>query len=108
MHYYLVTISVTAILIVLISETAKRSSLIGAILASVPMISALAIFWLYVDTGDVARVSALASNIFWLVIRSLAFFVTLPMLLKKGVSFYLSMSLSLVVTITCYWCTVYC
>lgn len=108
MHYYLVTISVTAILIVLISETAKRSSLVGAILASVPMISALAMFWLYVDTGDVARVSALASNIFWLVIRSLAFFVTLPMLLKKGVSFYLSMSLSLVVTITCYWCTVYC
>ena len=36
MSYYLAKIAVTTILIVAISEIAKRSSLIGAILASIP------------------------------------------------------------------------
>ena len=59
--------------------------------------------WLYIDTKDVAKVSALASSVFWLVIPSLALFVTLPVLLKQGMNFYLSMSISILVTIVCYW-----
>jgi len=48
-------------------------------------------------------VSDLASSIFWLVIPSLAFFISLPLLLKKGVSFYLSMGLSMAVTAGVYF-----
>lgn len=101
--YYLIKIAVTTILVVLISEIAKRSSLGGAILASIPVVSVLAVIWLYIDTKDVAKVSALASSVFWLVIPSLALFVTLPVLLKQGMNFYLSMGISILVTIVCYW-----
>jgi len=101
--YYLVKIVITTLLVVLIAEIAKRSTLAGAILASVPVISVLAMIWLYVDTRDVARVSVLASSVFWLVLPSLVLFVTLPLLLKQGLNFYLSMSISIGVTVGCYY-----
>ena len=103
MSYYLVKIAVTTVLIVVISEIAKRSSFVGALLASIPLISVLAMFWLYIDTKDVSKVSALTSSIFWLVLPSLALFVTLPVLLKQGINFYISISISVMVTIGCYW-----
>ena len=90
-----------------ISEIAKRSSFVGAILASIPLVSVLALTWLYIDTKDVAKVSALSTSVFWLVIPSLALFITLPVLLKQGVNFYLSISISIAITITCYWLMVY-
>ena len=103
MAYYLVKIAITTILIVAISEIAKRSTLIGAILASIPLVSVLAMTWLYVDTKDIAKVSALSISVFWLVLPSLALFVTLPLLLKSGFNFYLGISISIVVTAACYF-----
>ncbi|MCP4984393.1 MAG: DUF3147 family protein [Gammaproteobacteria bacterium] len=103
MIYYIVKVVISAILIVVIAEISKRSSLIGAILASVPLVSVLAMIWLYIDTKDVTRVAGLASGIFWLVLPSLALFISLPILLKQGISFYLSMGASILITIGCYW-----
>jgi hypothetical protein len=100
--YYLIKIAITTILIVAISEVAKRSSLVGAVLASIPLISVLAMFWLYIDTKDVDKVSAFASSVFWLVLPSLALFVALPLLLKQGLSFYISISISVGITVGCY------
>lgn len=103
MAYYFVKVVISAILIVAISEISKRSTLIGAVLASIPLVSVLAMIWLYIDTKDVARVAGLASGIFWLVLPSLALFISLPLLLKQGVNFYLSMTLSILITVICYW-----
>ncbi len=101
--YYSVKLVVTALLIVLISEFAKRNSFVGALLASAPLVSVIAIVWLYVDTKDVERISTLSDSIFWLVLPSLALFIVLPLMLKAGVNFYLSMGLSIGVTALCYW-----
>jgi hypothetical protein len=103
MTYYLVKLIISAVLIVAISEISRRSSLLGAALASIPLVSVLAMLWLYLDTRDVEKVSALASGIFWLVIPSLALFISLPLLLKQGIDFYLSMVLSIAITIVCYF-----
>lgn len=103
MAYYVVKIVITTALIVVISEIAKRSSLLGAILASVPLVSVLAMVWLYVDTRDAGKVSALASSVFWLVLPSLALFIALPVLLKQGLNFYASISISIAITVACYF-----
>ena len=83
MTYYLVKITITALLVVLIAEISKRSSFVGAVLASVPLVSVLAMIWLYIDTRDVDKVAALASGIFWLVLPSLALFIVLPIMLSR-------------------------
>ena len=103
MGYYAFKILTTVLLVVLVSEIARRSSFYGALLASVPLVSVLAMIWLYVETKDSAGVAALSSSIFWLVLPSLALFVALPLLLKAGVNFYLSMLLGVIATVLAYW-----
>ncbi len=102
MTYTLIKIAITTLLVVAISEISKRNSLAGALLASIPLVSVLALLWLYIDTRDVEKISALSSSIFWLVIPSLALFISLPLLLKNGIHFYLSLTLSLALTAACY------
>lgn len=103
MAYYVFKVAISALLIVAIAEISKRSSFIGALLASVPLVSVLAIVWLYIDTRDSDKVAALASSVFWLVLPSLALFIALPLMLKQGYNFYLSIGLSILITIGCYW-----
>ena len=51
--YYFLKVLISALLIVAISELAKRSSLMGAIFASIPLVSVLAMIWLYIDTQNI-------------------------------------------------------
>ncbi len=99
---YAIKIAVSALVLVAVSELAKRSTFLGALLASLPLTSLLAFVWLYLDTGDVQKVSALSLNIFWLVLPSLALFLLLPLLVKFGWGFWLSLSLSMAATAGCY------
>lgn len=77
-------LAVTALIVAGASELGKRSTFAGAILISLPLSSLLALSWLYQETKDPARVSAMASGIFWAVLPSLLFFLVLPALLKRG------------------------
>src|SRR5262247_2902545 len=76
-----VKVLVTAIVVVAVSELAKRSSLWAGLLASLPLTSLLAFIWTYLDTGNVEQVGTLSWNIFWLVLPSLLLFLLLPWLL---------------------------
>ncbi|OOG22700.1 hypothetical protein B1C78_14300 [Thioalkalivibrio denitrificans] len=98
MTYYIARVLISAILIVVISEVAKRSSLAGAVIASLPVVSILAFLWIYVDTGDVQRIAELSQQIFWLVLASLVLFVTLPLLIRNDYSFLVALLLSIVLT----------
>jgi hypothetical protein len=78
----------SALIIVAVSEVSKRTTTLGALLASLPLTSLLAMVWLYVETGDTTRVANLAGGIFWLVLPSLALFLILPGLLRAGYAFW--------------------
>jgi hypothetical protein len=99
---YITKIVVTALLVVVISEVSKRSTFVGALLASVPIVSVLAMIWLYNDTRDVAQVAALSKSVFWLVLPSLALFLLLPALLARGYHFYASLAVSIGATALVY------
>lgn len=101
--YYLTKLIVTCTLIVAISEVAKRSALVAAVLASVPLVSVLAMIWLYLDTQDVDKVAGLTRSIFWLVIPSLLLFISLPVLLRSGVNFFVSLSVAIGLTVAGYF-----
>ena len=107
MLYVTLKVLLTSVLVVAVSEAAKRSALFGAIIASIPLTSVLAMIWLYVDTGDAEKVARLATGIFWLVLPSLVLFVTLPVLLRAGVDFYASLALSIGLTVGAYFAMIY-
>lgn len=100
--YYAIKVLISAILIVAISELSKKSSLLGAILASIPLVSVMAFIWIYVDTKNIETISKLSISIFWLVIPSLILFTSLPIFLKY-INFYLSLFCSIGLTVAGYY-----
>ncbi|XSG81446.1 MAG: DUF3147 family protein [Methyloligella sp. ZOD6] len=102
MLYATLKLLITALLIVIISEIGKRSSVMAAILASIPLVSVLAMIWLYIDTKDVEKIASFAQGVFWLVLPSLILFVTLPLMLHRGMGFYLSLTVSVALTVLGY------
>lgn len=105
MNQFLVKVLISALLVAAVSEVARRNSLLGAVLASLPVTSLLAFIWLYRDTGDTTKVAALSADIFWLVLPSLVLFLLLPLLLKQGWNFWLSLGTSCAATAVAYGAT---
>jgi len=91
MWHYAVKVALTVIIVVAVTELAKRGSAWSALLASLPLTSLLAFVWLYLDTHDAGRVAELSHGIFWLVLPSLILFIALPALLRAGWSFWPSL-----------------
>lgn len=78
---------VSGIVIAAASEVARKSSLLGAVLVSLPLTSLLTLTWLYRDTGDVDEVASLSWSILWVIVPSVVFFVALPVGLRGGLAF---------------------
>ncbi|MGY8754458.1 MAG: DUF3147 family protein [Candidatus Poseidoniales archaeon] len=92
-------------LIVGASELAKKNGLLGALIASLPLVSIMAIIWLYNDSSDLEKISQFSKGVFWLVIPSLALFISLPIFIKRGVEFWPALGLACLMTIICYGVT---
>lgn len=107
MGYYITKLIITTLLIVLISEISKRSSLAGAILAAIPLVSILAMTWMYIDTSDSTKAVEFSQNIVWLIAPSMTLFIAFPLLIKKGLGFYPSMLISIVMTVFAYYSVIY-
>ncbi|UCB52562.1 MAG: DUF3147 family protein [Candidatus Zixiibacteriota bacterium] len=103
MFYYVLKFTISALLIVAISEISKRYSLTAGILASLPIVSVLAMIWLYIDTSSIEKVAQLSFSIFWMVLPSLSLFIVLPVLLKNKVPFYPALTISALVMVLLYY-----
>ena len=101
MHLLLKAI-VSGVVIAAASEAARRSTLLGAVLISLPLTSILALTWLYRDTHDANQVAALSWSILWVIVPSLVFFVALPVALRHGFSFGLALVTASGVTAAAY------
>ncbi|MBT9613566.1 MAG: DUF3147 family protein [Burkholderiales bacterium] len=105
--HYTIKVALSAGVIVAVAEIAKRSSFWAAALASLPLTSLLAFVWLYLETGDIQKITALSQGIFWLVIPSLLLFVLLPVMLRAGWGFWVSLAAAACVTALGYACMVW-
>ena len=103
MLYYALKVIISAIVIVAIAEIAKRNTGLAALVASLPLTSLLAFIWLHIEGSTVSQIADLSKQIFWFVLPSLLFFVLLPIFLKHGLGFWLSLGLSAAATISCYF-----
>ena len=102
MIYHAIKLVLSAVIIVAVSEIAKREPIWAGALASLPLVSLLAIVWLYLDTGSGEQVASLSWSIFWLVLPSLVFFAMLPLLLRHGLGFTPSLLLAIVTMLAAY------
>tara|TARA_B100001123_G_C14797169_1_gene822885 strand:- start:283 stop:633 length:351 start_codon:yes stop_codon:yes gene_type:complete len=107
MNYLIIKTILTAIIIVTVSEVAKRSSLLAAIILSIPFTSLLAFIWLYWDTKNINKIINLSYNTLIMAIPSFVFFLILPILLKLKISFSVSMLISILFTSVTYFVFIY-
>jgi uncharacterized membrane protein (GlpM family) len=100
--YLVIKVLLSALIVAAVSEIAKRSTTMGALIASLPLTSLLAMIWLYQETKDALRVAELSGDILWLVLPSLLLFIALPLLVRRGMSFYPALALSAAFTVAGY------
>jgi hypothetical protein len=93
---------ISGAIVATVSETAKRSPAMGALIASLPIVSVLGMLWLWHETKDTERLASHAESTFWYVLPSLPMFLVLPALLRHGVQFHLALALCCILTAVLY------
>jgi uncharacterized membrane protein (GlpM family) len=91
----------TAGMVVLISEVARRSDKLGGLIAALPMMTLLTLVWLYVENQPEEKISNHAYYTFWYVIPTLPMFLLFPYLLPK-LGFWVALGVCVVVTVICF------
>ena len=107
MTYLILKAAISGILIALASEVARRNAGIGALVASLPLVSVLGMIWLWRDTHDPARLADHAAATLWYVAPSLPMFVLIPVLLRHGVGFWPTLGLGCALTFVLYLATLW-
>jgi uncharacterized membrane protein (GlpM family) len=92
---------VTASLVVLISEVAKRNDKFGALIASLPLVTCMVLVWLYLEQQSVDKIANHARYTFWYVLPTLPMFLLFPMLMEK-MGFWFALAASAIITVSCF------
>jgi len=98
MQYLIMKYLVTAALVVFISEVAKRSDRLGALVAALPVVTILVLFWMYVENQPQAKLANHAWYTFWYVMPTLPMFAAFPLLLPR-LGFWLTLLSSVGITL---------
>ena len=100
--YVLLKALLSGAIVAAASEVARRSSLLGAVLISLPLMSILALVWLYRDTRDTGEVASLSWSILLVIAPSVVFFVVLPLALRNDAGFWVALSVACAATAVSY------
>ncbi len=93
---------ITAAVVVLVSEAAKRSDRLGGLFAALPLVTVLALIWLYVERQPQAKIANHAWYTFWYVVPTLPMFLAFPLLLPR-LGFWPTLLACVVITVVCFW-----
>jgi hypothetical protein len=102
MFYFLTKAAISGLIAAIVSDVAKRSPAFGALVASLPLISIMAVIWLWRDTADTGRIASQMEATFWYVLPSLPMFLLVPALLRAGMGFWPSLIAGCVLTSVLY------
>lgn len=102
MGYLIIKAAISGIIIAIVSEVARRAPGVGALIASLPLISVLGMIWLWRDTGDTVRMAEHAQATFWFVLPSLPMFLVIPLLLNRGMGFWPALTMGCALTVVLY------
>lgn len=89
-------------LITAIAEIGKRQPTVGALLASLPLVSVLGMALLWWQRPDAENMAQHAEATFWYVLPSLPMFLAIPTLLRAGVGFWPALLLGCALTVCLY------
>ena len=103
MLYLAIKALISGVIVATVSEVAKRYPGLGALIASLPLVSVLGMIWLWTEKPDAANMADHAGATFWYVLPSLPMFLLIPWMLRRGVAFWPALGLGCALTIGLYF-----
>ena len=85
-------------MVVLISETAKRSDRLGGLLAALPLVTVLVLIWMKLEGQAQEKIAAHAWYTFWYVVPTLPMFILFPFLYQRT-GFWPTLGISCLITL---------
>ena len=101
MGWLITKYAITAAIVVLVSELAKRSDKLGGFIAALPLVTVLALIWLYVENQPQQKLANHAWYTFWYVLPTLPMFLVFPVLLPRW-GFWPTLLACVVLTVVCF------
>jgi len=96
-------IILTAVIIVGVAQLSQKDTLLAAVLASIPLVSVLAMMWMNQDGASNEDIVNFSKDIVWLVLPSLLLFIVMPELIERGWNFYPALGGGLCATVIGYF-----
>ena len=101
MAWLIIKYLLTSAVVVGVSEFAKRSDRVGGLIAALPLVTVLALIWLYVEKQPEQKIANHAWYTFWYVVPTLPMFLAFPALLPR-IGFWPTLLACIVLTIVCF------
>ena len=97
--------AITAFIIVVVSEVAKRSGQAGALIASLPLVTVMVMTWLQIEGAGSDKIADHARYTFWYVLPTLPMFLVMPWLMQRGMSYWLALLIGVAITLAAFIAT---
>jgi hypothetical protein len=101
MSWFITKYLLTAAVVVLISEAAKRSERLGGLIAALPMVAILAMVWMHVEGQPRDRIADFTRYLVWYVVATLPMFMAFPHLLPR-LGFWATLVCGIFMTLACF------
>lgn len=101
MAWLIIKYLLTSAVVVAVSEFAKRSDRVGGLVAALPLVTLLALVWLYLDKQPEQKIANHAWYTFWYVVPTLPMFLAFPALLPR-IGFWPTLLACVAITIVCF------
>jgi len=100
MYWLISKYFITAAIVILVSELAKRGDKLGGLFAALPLITVLTLIWLHLDNQSPEKIANHAWYTFWYVVPTLPMFLAFPILLPR-LGFWITLFSCVVITMAC-------
>ena len=93
---------VAGVMIAAIAELGKRLPAMGALVASLPLVSVLGMIFLWHARPDAENMAVHSAATFWYVLPSLPMFLAIPVMLRAGLHFWIALAIGCALTVALY------
>ena len=103
---FIIRALLSGLIIATIAVIGRKAPAVAALVASLPLISMLAMIWLWRDTGNARLLAEHAEATFWYVLPSLPMFLVIPYMLRSGLNFWIALAAGVTLTVILYLVTI--
>ncbi|MGL6042425.1 MAG: DUF3147 family protein [Sandaracinobacteroides sp.] len=98
---------ISGLLIAAASELGRRNAAFGGLVGSLPLVSLLAMIWLWRGGSSTQHLASYSFATFWFVLPSLPMFLLMPALFRMGWSFWPTILAGAALTVALYLATLW-